>query len=252
MGNQKLCYCYTAMFPDGNPCIIRARTDLADSAPLADKPILCSVVLGYYGEKNGLPTSEEAHALEIFVEKIIEHAESRQSGEWVGSITSNNRRIVFFYTDSADFFHKTNAAYLNSLSEKPFSIGGDAESDPQWLLYRNTLLPNREIQAYERNAPMIEALRNYGDNLIELRPIHHYAYFDTLADAQAFAGAAKEMGKYLNDINQSQDETEVYKVTLTHVDSIDPERMAKLSAKFETLAEQYHGEYDDWEALLVN
>lgn len=245
------CHCYAASFPDGSPCIIRVRTDLADKAPLAGKPILCNIALGYKGEANGLPTDRQAAQLQTFIEGIIEHAEMKQSGIWVGSITAQGQRIVFFYSDNADFFHKTNAAYLNGLSEIPFVLGGNAEEDPDWQLYRNTLLPSREAQAYERNASTIEALRNYGDNLSQLRPIHHYAYFDTLADAEAFAHAAEGLGKYLNDINRSSDNTEVYRVTLTHVDSIDGERMAKIAATLEALAEQYNGEYDDWEALLV-
>ncbi|KPN70692.1 DUF695 domain-containing protein [Neisseria sp. 83E34] len=245
------CHCYAASFPDGSPCIIRVRTDLADKAPLAGKPILCNIALGYKGEANGLPTEREVERLQAFIEGIIEHAEAKKSGIWVGSITSHRQRIVFFYSDDADLFHKTNAAYLNSLSEIPFVLGGNAEDDPDWQLYRNTLLPSREVRAYERNAPMIEALQNYGDNLSQLRPIHHYAYFDSLADAEAFACAAGSLGKYLNDINRSIDNTEVYRVTLTHVDYIDAERMAKIAANLEALAEQYNGEYDDWEALLA-
>lgn len=251
MNGRLNCHSYTASFPDGKPCIIRVRTDLAESAPIAGKPVLCSVALRYHGDANGLPTNQEAAGLQGFVEKMIDNAEHAQSGIWVGSISSHYQRIVFFYADNADVFHKTNAAYLNSLPEIPFAVGGNAEHDPEWQLYCNTLLPNREIQALERNAPMIEALRGYGDNLDRLRPIHHYAYFDTLADARAFAEAAKSLGKYLNDINQSPDRANVFRVTLTHVDSIDAERMAKIAAKLETLAEQHNGEYDDWEALLV-
>lgn len=241
---------YAASFPDGSPCIIRVRTDLADRVPIAGKPVLCSLALGYRGCGNGLPTDEEAGLLQGFVENIIKHADQNRSGVWVGSISSHNLRIVFFYAEDADDFHKANAAYLNSLSEIPFAIGGNAESDPEWRLYRETLLPNKEIQAYERSRIMIEALKNHGDSLTQLRPIHHYAYFGSLADAEAFAGAAENLGKYHNDISRSQ-EQDVYRVMLTHVDCIDARRMAQIAAKLETLAETYQGEYDDWEALLV-
>lgn len=246
-------YRYQAQFADGHPCQISVCTNYADQAPIADKPILCSVAFGYRGGDNGLPNDADAAALEQLSEHIIRHADHHMSGIWVGSITAANKRIEFFYAEDADLFHQTNATFLNRLGKLAFPIGGNAEPDKTWQFYRDTLLPNREAQARERNQGTIDAMLAYGDDLESLRPIHHYVYFDSLEQAQAFADAAADVqaGHFLSDIVQSADHTEVYRVKLTHVGRIRADEMAKTAAQLEALAERFHGQYDDWEAILA-
>lgn len=252
MANQATYYLYHAIFSSGSPCIVSVRTDLAENAPLPGLPVLCSVVFGYQGDAaSGLPNSEEAGKLEKLARQISEHAAHNHTGLWVGSLTSGQRRVEFFYTADADLFHKHNAAYLNGLPTIDFLIAGNAEEDAKWLFYQNNLLPSRKIQAYERNQGTIDAMIAHGDNLEQLRPIHHYIYFDNLDNAQAYAQAAARLGNYLSDIIQSADHTEAYQVKLTHVGSIHADKLAQTAAELEELAEQFQGQYDDWEALLA-
>lgn len=252
MATQPTYYHYHAAFPDGSPCIFSVRTDVAQQAPLQDLPVLCSVVFGYQGDAaSGLPNTTDAGKLETLAGQISGYAERNHSGLWVGSLTNSNKRVEFFYTSDADLFHKNNAAYLNSLSELAFPIAGNAEEDEEWLFYRNNLLPSREIQAYERNQGTIDAMKAHGDDFEQLRPIHHYIYFDNLDNAQAYAEAASKIGHYLSDIMQSADHVEAYQVKLTHIGRIHAEKLAKTAAELEELAERFQGQYDDWEALLA-
>lgn len=252
MANQATYYHYHAIFSSGAPCIVSVRTDFAANAPLNGLPVLCSVVFGYQGDTaSGLPNSDDARKLEKIAGQISEHAAQKRSGLWVGSLTSGHRRVEFFYTADADLFHKSNAAYLNSLPEIDFQIAGNAEEDAKWLFYRNSLLPSRKIQAYERNQGTIDAMIAHGDNLEQLRPIHHYIYFDSLENAQAYTQAVSRLGNYLSDIIQSAGHTEAYQVKLTHIGSIHADKLAQTAADLEELAEQFQGQYDDWEALLA-
>ena len=253
MAHQATYYHDHAIISSGEPCIVSVRTDFAANAPLNGLPALCSVVFGYQGDTtSGLPNSSDAAKLEKLAGEISKHAERNRCGLWVGSLTCGHRRVEFFYAADADLFHKNNAAYLNSLPELAFPIAGNAEEDEEWLFYRNNLLPSREIQAYERNQGTIDAMKAHGDDFEQLRPIHHYIYFDNLDNAQAYAEAASQLGHYLSDIMQSADHAEAYQVKLTHIGRIHADKLAHTAAELEELAEQYQGQYDDWEALLAH
>jgi len=234
---------------DDQPASIFVDLGVFEHAPDASLPYMAYVRVHMHSPReDGLSSQEEFDALSA-VEESIEDTLQSDTTAYVGRCTTAGTRDFFFYTGTPDDWSARVATVMASHPDYDYDVG--TREDEDWGLYFGYLYPSPMDMQCIQNRQVCEALEKDGDPLRMPRPIDHYAYFKTQAQADAFAAAAEQMGYQVMGRGEPTDTHEEYGVHLSREDTPSYEGIDDVTLPLFELAQTHEGEYDGWECPVV-
>ena len=197
---------------------------------------------------NGLPMDVEFEPVKEIEDRIEGY--SKEADDWyVGRVTVSGHRIFYVYTsrgepDWTDFVTTLSA-------ESGYEIRLSLRDDPAHRGYHDDLFPTEDDWRVIHDLQVIEALARSGDDGSETRKVDHWVYFDTKASATDFVTWA-ESDRFTEDAEYSHPTDDGrYCVRLYHHGTVKIGDISSHTIALRRKAEEYGGDYDGWETLVV-
>jgi uncharacterized protein (TIGR01619 family) len=199
---------------------------------------------------HGMSSKSEFQTL-VALEDALIRALEPISARPVGRITSNGRRLFFFYAP------RTAEPDLSALKSQfpayKFAVGW--QNDPAWKGYSGMLCPNEEEMQSIQNHAVLEALKKGGDNLSLPRDITHWSYFSEPAARDAFVDQIAAAGYRVTRTDevapQNPGGSRRFAATYAKEGRVDPNSIDALTLELFHLAKRYGGQYDGWETQVM-
>lgn len=231
---------------DGMPCSTMLDLGVSEHAPMEDKPWLLLVRFTLQEPRvDGLTSDAEAARLAKHEDALVRTLAERCEGQFVGRMTWNGTRDLFFYASQAEPFPLAlREALGESMGSEPAGrVMSQVRKDPLWKHYLEVLFPGPLELRWMADRKLVDGLRDRGDRLEHPRPVRHAARFRTDGHARAFARAARDVG-FEAEIDE-EDGTHI--AWLTRTDAPLLVHIHEVTSSLLVLAEEHGGSYDGWE-----
>ena len=230
---------------DGAPAWILFNEGAARELRQLDLPNLLRVQADYEMTPDGLPSAEDEDRLQA-LESELEDWIKALDGRYVGQVTANGLRTMFFYVSCGREEARNLIRRIALRMDIP--LGMKMQADPAYEVYFGQLLPTAAERRRMRDMTAIAALGAAGDDLNEPRPIEHAACFANRHQAIAFANWARK-NRYIVDGIRSPGEHQPHFVLQFHKQTPPlPEIINADTAAISHMAGQLGGSYEGWRA----
>lgn len=235
---------------DNNLSSISTDLNLNSIAPIENQENVVYVSIKMLNPKeNGLSDNEEAEKLWKIEDDIIENLKAKKLNyTYVGRLTSNGLRDLYFYSDNGNF-EKAVVDVMRNYPNYKFAFGMD--EDKTWNGYFNFLYPNPTQLQIIQNRRVVEKLEKEGDNLIKEREVFHWIYFNNKEDLEKFEKYAKS-NNYKIELKKKADPSLNYKylISISRIDKIGYNDIDEYTLKLFEKARALNGDYDGWETSV--
>lgn len=235
---------------DNNLSSISTDLNLNSIAPIKDQENVAYVSIKMLNPKeNGLSDNDEAEKLWKIEDDIIENLKNKKLNyTFVGRLTSNGLRDLYFYTDNENF-EKAVVDIMRNYPDYKFAFGLD--EDKTWNGYFNFLYPNPTQLQIIQNRRVVEQLEKEGDNLIKEREVFHWIYFNNQRDLEEFEKFAKS-NNYKIDLKKKANPSLGYKyvISISRIDKIGYNDIDEYTLELFEKAKALNGVYDGWETSV--
>ena len=194
----------------------------------------------------GLPTEQEFDALTTVDEALEVFAESR-GGAYVGRVSTGGVRHFRLYVEGAAAEVDTSVAALGQ--RVGYHFDSYLEADPERSGYWNDLYPSAADWRVIKDAQVIQALAERGDDGTQVRRVEHWAVFPTTAARQSFCAALGPAYEVM-PADDALDSTE-HIARWGHASAATLSAITAHTIALGALAQAHGGEYDGWETQLV-
>ncbi|HWH59576.1 MAG TPA: DUF695 domain-containing protein [Terriglobales bacterium] len=236
---------------NGKPSSIALDLALREHAPMPAKAWLLWVWI-YLRDPgpNGMTSQAEFPTISAIEHELTQELGTRCQAIYAGRVTGERRRELYFYgADKKDF----KRAVKNTMSGfRSYRYDFDAQHEPDWNQYFNVLFPSDEAMEKIKNQDVLEALMKRGDDLKDVRDVHHWIYFKTAKDREWYASKVRELGYIIEDETQDQKEGQPCGLTITRDQAVTPDATDNAVLELFRLAKQVNADYDGWEAQLIS
>ncbi len=230
---------------DELPCSTMLDLGVSEQAPIREKPWLVSIRFELQAPRaDGLTTDGEASELATHEGELVRALGARCEGQFVGRMTWNGARTLFFYAASPERLEEALVAALGAKfgSEPTRRVTTQVRADPAWRHYLEVLFPGPLELRWIADRHLVDELRDAGDRLDHARSVTHTARFTTDGHARAFARACRDAGF---DVEHDEEDGSFVArasrrdlATLVHIHEI--------TSSLLVLAEEHQGVYDGW------
>ncbi|OLS40047.1 DUF695 domain-containing protein [Bacillus sp. MRMR6] len=197
--------------------------------------------------EDGFPIDAEADQLGEIEESVIDFLAPRNFIN-VGRVTTDGVRDIIFYSsqDESDSIAVAAQRFIQPTGYEAsiFQI----EEDENWEFYFEYLYPNQYQLQHIGNRQVVGHLESSGDTLEVPRKVEHWLYFENTKMMKRFAKAVKKEGFILE--NETHEEGK-YILTISRVDLVDFHSISEVTDLLVKISEQYEGEYDGWETMVI-
>lgn len=220
---------------------------LAEDGPLDSHAILGLVEITMLTPRpDGLSSDAEAPALNDLEDALV-NALNEAGAILCGRTTGRGVRTLAFYAAAAAPFE---AAARSATREFPaYACEIETKSDPEWDYYFDFLFPSPPEWERMKNEKVLRALTENGDALDTPREIDHWAFFETLPAAIAFAADVAAGGFKLRVPPGPLEDEGPVQVQFWRVDA--PDDIDAITAALGEKARALGGDYDGWECPVV-
>lgn len=232
------------------PAYITVDMNLNPSAPQEARPVLADIRIALRQPKeNGLPVKEESSRIYELEDLIESTLTGRCDCVLAGKIWNSGARNLYFYCAKADALGRALQGLAGSL--QPYEPRITSFPDPDWSSYRESLYPNDLAMQHIADRKTVDTLVEQGDNPEIPRPVDHWAYFAAEAGRDAFVGEIRKQGFQVDDLEQSGDKPEPFRVRFSRVDPVRFGTFCRVTEKLSILASRHDGTYDGWECPVT-
>lgn len=236
---------------DDQPAAVFVDLGRAESAPDPRRPWLLRVQVPLQIPRpDGLSDQEETEALYELEDELFAHVAQGLRACYVGRVTSQGRRELFYYGQSAEGFEP---AVEKAAARFPqYAFTSRAHEDRDWDLYSDLLYPSDLDMQSIQNRRVVDHLTAEGDNLSQPREIVHWLYFPSeharnqLVDQMEGEGFTTEPFQ-----TEKPDDEFSFGLRLVRRDSAALDLLDPLVADLFLRAQSCGGEYDGWESPVV-
>jgi hypothetical protein len=223
---------------------------LRNIAPDAARPWLLWLWVYFKQPRtDGLSSSEEFPTLCAIEDKVNNAIGHRCEAVWIGRITTDGRRELYYYSSNPGRFDATVADLMSSFPGYEFDHG--SQHDPAWNQYLNVLFPPDDDLQKILNREVLDVMDNNGDQPEIPREVLHWAYFPTEVNRSEFE-AAVQTKEYTVGSKSHQPESEnPYGICIGKTQKCTSDAIDKSVLELRRLARRCHGEYDGWEAQVM-
>jgi len=219
----------------------------AHELPNLDLPNLLRVQFDYERDRDGSPLPAEEDRMQE-LETELEDWISAIGGRYVGQVTADGSRTLFFYVSCGR--EEAENLLRRIAVRRDMDIGMRMEADPQNRVYFELLLPTTDERRRMRDMAAISELAANGDRLEEPRPIEHAARFANRHQAIAFANWARKNGFVVDGILSPAPEREHFVLQFHRLAAPLPEVIDADTAAISDMAGQLGGTYEGWQTEL--
>ncbi|MFO0713636.1 MAG: DUF695 domain-containing protein [Sandaracinus sp.] len=228
---------------EDKPCSTMLDLGLVNDAPVASKPWLVSVRFPLLRPRSdGLTDNAEAEELGKIEEALVRALRSHCDAQFVGRMTWNGTRDLFFYAPRTDGM---GTALGEALGPTPSRrVMSQVREDKEWRHYLDVLFPGPVEQRWMADRRVVEELKKAGDRLEQPRPIDHFATFTREVHARSYADACAALRF---DVEPRElDDGSGWSVRATRVDPAELTHVHEVATSLLLLAEEHDGKYDGW------
>lgn len=202
-------------------------------------------------DEEGLPTPEVLEALGE-VEDAAAAAMEQLGVVVAATVTSNLQRVMYAY--AAGDRAVVDALRLVAAGHPAHAPSAISRSDSAREMFAS-LRPNIWQEQFAKNARVLGALAEHGDDHEKPRAIVHYAYFTTKAGRDEFASTVSSQG-FVVDPSSMGDTPDTmqampWSVKFEREDACDLFELTNTTAELALAADNLRGEYDGWETTIV-
>ena len=198
---------------------------------------------------NGLTSPGENELLAEIENKIVGRIHSTFNSIYVGGLTSNGNKDLYFYIGDTTLYGKILSGVMAAYPEYQFDYG--SKTDENWTGYFDFLYPSPQQFQSIQNRRIIDQLEKNGDKLTKMRDVDHWIYFKTKRDQELFLNRIQFDG--FTVITQDYDRKSgglPYKLHIKRIDKVDWNSVDAYVIYLWKLANEYQGVYDGWETSV--
>ena len=224
---------------------------VAEELPLEKMDWLVAVSVELQNpNEGGFCSPEEYPVLTEIEEHLTLGLVKTLGGIQVGRVTGGSTRDFLFYLPTTSGVSEQVEEAMQSFTHT-YKIHQQEET--KWQTYWEFLYPNPWQVKTIQNRHLIEELVNQGDDSIQIRPVDHYAYFESEDQAKEYADQVKswdEEGWKVEAISQGEGEESAWAVHVISQQATDLITVNQKSAKLFEAAYHIGGEYDGWGTVI--
>ncbi|MCL2157313.1 MAG: DUF695 domain-containing protein [Methanobrevibacter sp.] len=216
---------------------------LINIVPIEDKPNVVWISINIQNPlENGLLSNEESETFYAIEDNIVDDIANQHNAIFVGRLTSDGKRQLYFYFDDTLGYDKTINHAMLKYPTYEFDFG--SKEDVEWDVYLNFLYPLPNQYQMIMNDRVIRQLEQSGDNLSKERMVDHAIYFKTENDMENFISEIEK--ENFTVIASHQTEEKDYFLNVGRVDKVDYESVNDYVLYLWELAGKYNGDYTGW------
>ena len=233
---------------DGKPCSTMLDLGLVSLAPMPTRPwLLCVRIPLAKPRSDGLTDNAEAEELSKLEEPLQRAIAVACDAQFVGRMTWNGTRDLFFYARSTEGFAQAMQSVLGAPPAR--RVMTQVREDKEWQHYLEVLFPGPIEQRWMADRRVVEELKKAGDRVEQPRVIDHNASFPSERQAEAFAAECRTL-RFEVQVRALEDGS-AWTVQASRVDVAELLHVHELVANLQTLAEECGGKYDGWGCSVV-
>ena len=236
---------------EDKPASIMLDLALIQHATIAEKAdfIQVSVNLNTPNE-HGLTSQGEAEILYVIEDQLSAHLATSLGGVYAGRSTTNNKRVLYFYCNSAIDYKNIVEEVMEGFTNHSYTCA--AQKDPEWTFYTQFLYPSKIEYQSILNRRVLENLTKHGDALEKEREVEHYIYFQNKDARESFITKVQE--EDFKIVDQSFDHSQAgypFGLVISRKDKVDAKTVDETVLFLVLLATECKGEYDGWETCVL-
>jgi uncharacterized protein (TIGR01619 family) len=219
-------------------------------APIFDKPNVVWVSIKMNNPReDGLSSQKESEILGEIEDSLVEKINSKHNSIYVGRLTSNGDRDLYFYFADTTHYEKTISEAMVDFPKYEFDFG--SKEDKDWKGYFDFLYPTPKQFKSIQNRRVIDQLEEGGDNLTKSREVFHWIYFKIEKEREKFLSKIKNDNFIIvsKDNDKSLGEFS-YSLQIKRVDKVDLNSVNEYVIYLWELANELNAEYDGWETSI--
>jgi regulator of RNase E activity RraB len=234
---------------DGRPCSTMLDLSLVSGAPDAERPWLVSIRIPLRDPRpDGLASNAEATSLGSLEDGLVRSIDASCGGVFVGRMTWNGVRDLFFYVKRTETLEQALGAGLTGT--EPRRVMTRKQKDAEWRHYLDVLYPGPLEWQWIKDRRLVESLAESGDKSDIARPIDHHARFADRSEAEAWAIAVRQMG-FEVAIERVEGSEEAWSAHAVREDPSELAHVHDIVERLYGLAEEHGGTYDGWGCSVV-
>ena len=235
---------------DNHLSSISTDLNLVSIAPIKDQENVIYVSIKMLSPKNnGLSDSNEAEKLWKIEDEIIANLDAyKLNYTFVGRLTSNGFRDLYFYSENGNF-EEAVVEIMTKYPDYKFAFGID--EDKSWNGYFNFFYPNLKQYHIIQNRRIVEQLEKAGDNLTDEREVFHWIYFNNQDDLEKFVEFVEARNFKINVKEKADPSTnDKYVLSISRTDKVGYTDIDEYTLKLFEKAVELNGDYDGWETSV--
>jgi uncharacterized protein (TIGR01619 family) len=201
--------------------------------------------------KDGFPEKKELDKLQNANDDAVAVIKAITTCELVGTFLYECERLSYIYVrDTAEIRENLISLYESKYRDYKYYI--NIKPDDEWGYYLDFLYPNDAVMEYMSNEKVITQLRQAGDKLDKPRDIEYVFYFADEKSRDAFIKAVAGQGfevekEYVKDDPKKRP----YRVILARAGMVDVSDISQVTLELKQKAQQFAGDYDGWNTVLI-
>lgn len=236
---------------DDQPAAVFVDLGRAESAPEPKRPWLLRVQVPLrIPRPDGLSDQDETETLYEVEDELFAAVAQGLRACYVGRVTSQGRRELFYYGHSAEGFEPAVARAAARFPQ--YEITSRAQEDRDWDVYTDLLYPSDLDMQSIQNRRVVDHLTAEGDNLAQPREIVHWLYFPSEHSREQLIQQVENDG-FATELFQTEkpDDEFAYGLRLVRNDRAELDFLDPLVSDLFLRAQSAGGEYDGWESPVV-
>ena len=198
---------------------------------------------------DGLSDSAEFDSLVAIEKKLTESLNRKFDSILCGRITTDGRREFYYYAARSEAFEPIVADAMNHFRGYEFECG--SQEEPDWKQYLTLLYPSDEDRQRIENRSVLEVLERKGDTLKTPRDVHHWIYFPTAIDRDAFWTAIQPLEYRIQSRPDRPGDELPFGLCIVRFQSVKQTDINEAVIELFRRAKEFHGDYDGWETEAI-
>lgn len=217
-------------------------------APVRQYPVLLEVDVSLLiPDEDGLSDPREAQRLFALEDQLAVGMSANLNGWYVGRMTRKGKRIFYFYAPTSTDVQQEVHKILGNFLEYNWMV--IHQYDPQWILYRELLVPSEEEAHLIKNRRALDELVRRGDRLKRPRPITHQFQFESEHQVSVFL---QQVGLHREQDASVRINEEGIQVSFIRESGIERHFLDGITWEFAQLGRKCGGSYLGWRSEVIS
>ncbi len=240
---------YYTYIDDGNAVKTEVELSLTDDAPQDERGWLGWVFVKIKSpDEMQWCSDRECEVLLKIQQRLSQVIEEKLNGTFAGVKMQEGWKEFYFYLPTAKKFENSASAVMRSFEGYAYDTA--TAKDFKWDKYRRELYPDALMAQQIDSRYIINELEAEEDDITLERPVEHYLFFQTEAQAERVGELLTDEGFTLKE-SVEQDNAYAYGIVMTKVHAVTEEVLMQETLRLFEAAAKEHGVYEGWSTVLA-